>query len=504
MLAQNASLPVVTSPTWDDASLSLLSDIFAPQPPTGQQRRSVSSLPKYPQTSEALPGMGGDQIISELLGNCHNKNSLWTNPPSSGALPSTGGVDIISDLLHVCSSQNPDVSLSKSPAVCMCPKTSVDSNIRRSTSTVSPPLLQQVSTPTTLDSSLSQQQRNQSLSSCGASFSLPDQSTSMGPQINNVRHLYQSAHSQSPLLNGVGLNCSTSLNGWENTLPGNSQTLPLSLNQSVHSQPQVEQLLSSQQVTATTTPPTLPKLTPLSNQLAPRPTSCQAGNVQQTPPIAPTTHCQLPVSDTLQHANQFSGCVSMATTGPQSADSAVLTQPLVIPSSAGDANQSSVNLLNSILNSLSESELESLLNTSDNPSSAQPLSQGNGRQGQLHSTNGLVPLQSQINLSQNFTTPKPTISTIPQLSHSSAAANLIPVPHPPRSNVTPQVSKGTHFRVESSCMSNTAARLSGHLYQLEPPATAAVCGGVAGAIGRMDSTNIMTHTASALRLHSGQ
>ena len=518
VLAQNASLPAVTSPTWDDASLSLLSDIFAPQLPSKQQHRNGSSLPKHSQTSETLPGMGEDQIISELLGSCQNQNFLPANPQSSGTLTNTGGVDIINDLLHVCSAQSQAVSRNDStklPAVNVCPKASLDSNIRKSTSTVSPLPLQQVSTPTTVNGSLSQQQHNQSLSSC-ASFSLPDQPAALSSQVNHVRHLYPGAYSQT--LNGAGLsepNSSTSLNGWENTHPGGSQTLTSSTTQSVHSQPQVGQLSSSQQGATATNLPTLPKLTPLSNQLAPRPASSQP---QQTPPIAPPSHCQLPVSTKLQHASQFNGGVAVATTvahtqGYQlqkSADSALT----LIPSSTSDVQlsttQSSVYLLNTILNSLSESELESLLNPSDNPTQVQPMSHGNGHQVQLPSSSGLIHLQSQTNLNQHFMAPKPTTSTIaanlvPHLSHSPAAAptKLNTVPHPPRSKVTTtQMSKGTHFRVESSCTSNTAAGLSRHLYQLEPPAaTAAACSGVAG---MMDGTNIMAYTASVLRLHSGQ
>ena len=569
VLPQNTSLPAVISPTWDAASLSFLSDLFAPQPPMRQRHCSDSSLPTHPQVSLALPSMGGDQIISELLGNAQNQNALAVNPQSSEASPNNGRGGMMSELLHGSQNQcTSRCSLSRSSDV--CGQTALNSDVQRSTATKTRPLMQPVSTPythTTIHGSLLSHQEDRPSSGGHPSFSIPNQTGSQNPQANTVRlsHQLQPATCHSPLSHDPRPpqqnQSSTSVNVWESTQRGSSQTLTSSVNPS---QPPVQQLSASpQQGVATTMVPNLPKLTPFPNQ-PPKRGSYQSINTQHTPSSVSTPHCQLPGTGTLQFGSQLSGCVSTCAQQqyrqlPKSANSAVLTSSVVpecplsvstphcqlpgtstlqfasqlggcvsqqrdrqLPKSASSAvltssvapvctsnpqsnttqTQTSISLLNSILNSLSESELESLLSTNN-----KSVSQGNGRQGLLHSN--VVVSQSQTalqNLNQNFGPPENVASSLSQLSHSTAAASSGTMPHPPRSKVTTQVDKASnHFRVRSSCAtaSGGGGGLSEQLFQLEP--AAAGYGGVPGAMGMMDGNNsIMANAASVWRLHSGQ
>ena len=122
VLPQNGSMSSV-SPSWDAATLSLLSDLFSSQPLQGQ-RCSENSQPKQLQaqpTSVALPSMDGDQLINEFLTNSQSQNPVSNHPQASVSLPNAANNDdassIINDLLS--NSQNPNL-------VPKCPRVSVN------------------------------------------------------------------------------------------------------------------------------------------------------------------------------------------------------------------------------------------------------------------------------------------------------------------------------------------------------------------------------------------
>ena len=194
-LQQETALSQDGSPPWDTATLSLLSDLFAPQPSQRQRHLSES---KYPQTSVALPSVGGgDRLISELLDGCQNQSSVAVCAQPSVSLPSVDGDanSIINDLLgnsqshtflpkcpqnfasqpskgggqgvkEVLSSQSASLSTAKKQ-----PAVSLQSlvNGQRSNSSVTHPLMRRVSSPSTnnplprqqnIGSSLTLQQQN--------------------------------------------------------------------------------------------------------------------------------------------------------------------------------------------------------------------------------------------------------------------------------------------------------------------------------------------------------
>ena len=672
-LPQNGSVSSI-SPSWDTDSLSLLSDIFAPQPSQQRQRHhSASSVLKYPQTSVVLPSMGGDQLINELLANSQTQNSMPNHPQTSvslnsqtqnsmpnhpqtsvslnsqtqnsmsnhpqtsvslnsqtqnsmpnhpqtsvslnsqtqnsmsnhqpsASLPSMGGdgYSVINGLLAnsqnqnsipnypqtsvnlprmsgnqvelLATTRNPSISQSTSKKQSVVrPQSGVSG--QRSNSSMTHPLMQQISSPSTNGPSpwqglLPQQQQNGQLSWQNQNYSLQTQPLAQqlncplsqqqqnsalpqhqrqqngpllqqrqngptsqqrqnGPLLQQQQNgqlsqngtmLWQqqdllSSHSKPcpphhaavscPSANSSGLVQPISLDVSQSLQLGGLQVSPPSSTLS-QSQGHQQQLLSPTQ----TGLPSLPKLTPLPSQ-PPR-----LGSYQALPTVS-TPQGQVPATTGIQQMTQFGGCVPP--TRPQdnlmqksTPLSVVTPQPSTNTQSSGvesssTAQSSSLNLL-SILNSLSPSQLESLLNTSirENQPSSVPL--GNGRQGPHSHVQQAVP-HSQTALTnfqnQNFGSPIP--SNLP-LSHSPPATtsyreSLAPHSiHHAKPKVT-QVNKTAtsapipQFTVRSSC---TSAELRGQLLQLEP---AAVMGcNTRGLIG----SNATAGSVSALRLHSGQ
>ena len=156
--------------------------------------------------------------------------------------------------------------------------------------------------------------------------------------------------------------------------------------------------------------------------------------------------------------------------------------------------QNSINLL-SILNSLSPSQLESLLDSATKDGQPSTMSLGNGRQENKHSSIGDIP--PAVPHSQNTLTDFPNqnfgSSIPPNLpSHLSTPAASYRESH---DAAKPKVAISTglpQFTVRSSC---TSTELRGQLLQLEPTA-AVMRGGY--------SSNATAGSVSALRLHSHQ
>ena len=155
--------------------------------------------------------------------------------------------------------------------------------------------------------------------------------------------------------------------------------------------------------------PSLPKLTPLPSSQPQRQSSSNQPFVQ-APPNVPTPHCQLPVSSTCIDMNHFGSSVSYTSAQvPKCAESAVPSSPVIPTVSDNSTPKSntegsaltsdlSLNLLSSIPNSLTPSQLESLLSTSESQIPTQAVLYGNGRQGTLQScrTCSLLPLTHKL------------------------------------------------------------------------------------------------------------
>ena len=164
--------------------------------------------------------------------------------------------------------------------------------------------------------------------------------------------------------------------------------------------------------------------------------------------------------------------------------------------------QNSINLL-SILNSLSPSQLESLLNSTVKDSQQSPMSVGNGRQGPTYSSIGngspAVP-NFQTTIATNFPNQNFGSSIPPTLHHSLHAANgqeslashdVNPKIAQVNNKTAASAALLPQFTVRSSC---TSTELRGQLLQFEP---------TAAAMQGYDS-NATAGPVSALRLHSHQ
>ena len=317
LLPQNASQPPPVSPSWDTDSLSLLSDLFAPQPSARQRHRSDSSLQNCPKTSVTLPSMGEDRvssIISELLDASQNQSTS----------------QIGSKKLSLVGSQTTSSVQRSSPTMSHPLMQQISSPHRKS------PLPQQQQVPSSRKGPLPQQQQGplpqQHQVPLSRKGPLPQQqqvSTFSGPlpqqqqvpsslkgtlpqqqqTLSSLTHHHSSSsspHRNSP----VQQRPPTSLNTQDTLRMGGSQMSPLWTPAVVCSQTPGQQLFPPKQATATATLPSLPKLTPLSNQQPRRPSSSSPGGVQVHSNLS-ATHHQLPVTPT-QHVSQFGGCVTSA------------------------------------------------------------------------------------------------------------------------------------------------------------------------------------------------
>ena len=267
---------------------------------------------------------------------------------------------------------------------------------------------------------------------------------------------------------------------------------------------QLQQLLSPPAQTGGL--PSLPKLTPLPSQ----PPAPMLGSHQAPPSVsAPQSH-QDPAGPTgSKQVKQFGGCASAQPTVTDNLTPKTVPLSVTAPQHSSMEStlnaQGSINLL-SILNSLSPSQLESLLNSTTKDSQLSPMSVGNGRHGNRHSSIGeslLAVPHSQTTVS-NFPHQNCGSSIPPNLSipphHSTPAANYREpslVTHNAKPKVV-QVNKTAasatlpQFMVRSSC---TGTELRGQVLQLEP--TAAVMQGY-------DSNATTAGSVSALRLQSHQ
>jgi hypothetical protein len=212
------------------------------------------------------------------------------------------------------------------------------------------------------------------------------------------------------------------------------------------------------------------------------------------------------VSAGSQQVKQVGGCITAPPTDSFMSKSVPVTAPQQSSVESTLNAQNSINLL-SILNSLSPSQLESLLDSATKESQPASMSLGNGRQGNNHSIMGNSP--PIIPHSQT------TLSNFPSQNFGSSIPPTLPAHHPtPATNnyrgslashnaakpKVAQVNQGAasstalppQFTVRSSC---TSAELRGQLLQLEP--TAAVMQGY-------NSSNATAGSVSALRLHSHQ
>ena len=510
VVPQNTSLPSV-SPSWDSATLSFLSDLFSPEPPAKQRHHSDSSLSKYPQNSVTPPCVGGDRVVAEVQENAqsHGSQTLCKYPQTSATLSNSSGQDIINDLLASFQiPSDPQDSIKKSPA------SFSTASVQRTPPTVPHPLIhqQQVSS-SCMKSSLPRQQ--------------PDQT--LGSQLSSPL-LHQTAAQASSLINDVRLTQQNFATVHENQQLGRSSLPP------AYSRPHVQ--LPSQQGATAPSPASLPKLVPFTRQTLQQ-NSSHPGCGQSLSSV-PTPHSQSPITSTQLDASKFGGHISSATSfTPQvskSAESAVVNFPAahMPPSSDVQTNDldsmstaetaGSLNLL-SILNSLTPSQLESLLNAGEK----QPVSDGNDCQEYLHTTSSTSnsdtqPVASTSSLMamdqfqhSNFVTPSSAnhlpsrpLSSCSRGAALTAAANftqespVLPLPpHPQRSkvinsNTSPQTSHA-QFRVRSSCSGATAG-VMGQLLQLESTAATAPCSGAMNSSS--DTYVVFGNSPSVVRLHS--
>ena len=512
VVLQNTSLPSI-SPSWDSAALSFLSDLFSPEPPAKQRHHSDSSLSKYPQNSVTPPCVGGDRVVAKVQENPQNHGSqtLCKYPQTSATLSNSSGQDIINDLLASFQiPSDPQDSIKKSPA------SFSTASVQRTPPTVPHPLIhqQQVSS-SCMKSSLPRQQ--------------PDQT--LGSQLSSPL-LHQTAAQASSLINDVGLTQQNFATVHENQQLGRS-SLP-----SAYSRPHVQ--LPSQQGATAPSPASLPKLVPFTRQTLQQ-NSSHPGCGQALSSV-PTPHSQSPITSTQLDVSKFGGHISSATSfTPQvlkSAESAVVNFPAahMPPSSDVQTNDldsmstaetaGSLNLL-SILNSLTPSQLESLLNAGEK----QPVSDGNDCQEYMYlhtasstSNSDTQPVASTSSLTamdhfqhSNFVTPSSAnhlpsrpLSSCSRGAPLTAAANftqeslVLPLPpHPQRSkvinsNTSPQMSHA-QFRVRSSCSSATAG-VMGQLLQLESTAATAPCSGAMNSSS--DTYVVFGNSPSVVRLHS--
>ena len=498
---QRPNLPSVST-LWDSASLSLLSDLFAPQPSSRQRHHSDSSLLKSPSSVVTPPTVGGDWTGNPQPSCQQQFPQTPLNLPRIGGDSDTltNGLSSISQVLSSVSQCNSQRSSSIFPQT-----------VQRSTPTRPHPLLQQqVSGPCT-QRSLPQQQSDPSLISSSMSRPLSHQ---VRPASN---------------VNDSGLTHQNFPSVHESRSSEVSSVAACSYQH-------VQKSLPCQQGGATSLP-SLPKLTPLPSSQPPRQSSSHQPFVQTQAPNIPTPHCQLPVS---------SSCIDMSSSVsytsaqvPKCAESAVPSSPVIPTVSDNSAPQSntegsaltsdlSLNLLSSILNSLTPSQLESLLSTSESQIPPQAVLYGNGRQGNLQSCMDIQPAASysQItptsfqNSNQNFESSISASRSRPlslPLSHSIAThpTTAHALNQQQRSKVIPHGNHTSHgqFRVHSSC-SRTTTGLTGQLLHLESTASAAACGGT-GAPGARGSTmldgsdamatnGVLGNSMSILQLHSGQ
>ena len=213
----------------------------------------------------------------------------------------------------------------------------------------------------------------------------------------------------------------------------------------------------------------------------------------QSLPTVSTPQCH--VATGLQQTSLLLGGCADSRSTPLSATS--------MQSNSMELTSNSVNLL-SILNSLSPSQLESLLSSAqENQSSPMPL--GNGRQGTTLSSIGDVPIA--VSHSQS------TLASFQNQNFGSSIPPNLPIPHPTpaadyreslasynahqlKPKVT-QVNKTAasaplpQFTVRSSC---TSTELRGQVLQFEPAAV----------MQAGYNSNATAGSVSALRLHSGQ
>ena len=238
--------------------------------------------------------------------------------------------------------------------------------------------------------------------------------------------------------------------------------------------------------------------------------------------------------------NRFGSSVSYTSAQvPKCAESAVPSSPVIPTVSDNSAPQSntegsaltsdlSLNLLSTILNSLTPSQLESLLSTSESQIPPQTVLYGNGRHGNIQSCMDIQPTASHLQITptsfqssnQNFESSISASISRPlslPLSHSMATqpTTAHALNQQQRSRVIPHGNHTSHgqFRVHSSC-SRTTTGLTGQLLHLESTASAAACGGT-GAPGARGSTmldgsdalatnGVLGNPMSILQLHSGQ
>ena len=333
------------------------------------------------------------------------------------------------------------------------------------------------------NSPLPQQQQNTLLQQNGLS-------SQNGMMLWQQRDQLSTNHTQSPLtsraavssphMNSPGLVQPVSSNVLQSPQLDGFQNSPVSSTYSSQAQgQQLQQLLSPTQAGL----PSLPKLTPLPSQ---------ASIFQSLPTVStPQRH----VATGLQQTSLLLGGCADSRSTPLSATS--------MQSNSMELTSNSVNLL-SILNSLSPSQLESLLSSAqENQSSPMPL--GNGRQGTTLSSIGDVPIA--VSHSQS------TLASFQNQNFGSSIPPNLPIPHPTpaadyreslasynahqlKPKVT-QVNKTAasaplpQFTVRSSC---TSTELRGQLLQFEP-ATVMQAG---------YNSNATAGSVSALRLHSGQ
>ena len=503
-----------TETLWDAPSLSFLSDLFTPEPPTKQRHRSDSYLPSnHPQTSLKLSVVGSGQVVRESVESQASQSGYL---PTSVAPTGMSGDELLNDLLSACQDQSIPPCPPKRP---LATRPQTLPNVQKNAPPSQPSMS---SNSSCLKSMLPRQQHQQDLPSiCRATSHIQPYQTSVQlPRTNDPELRAQfMPPSNAPELSQqnhfVG-----SVNGARNLQVCASQASPLLSTPAACLQPQ-GQLLSPHQSSAL---PSLPKLTPLSSQMSPR--------LSPGYPVGGQSSPVTPVGDKPLHTSKCKTPVTAYAMPQQQrmAESAFLPPPPAVPvcsdnhltATESDNSNQNLNLL-SILNSLSPSQLESLLNMQAS------VSNGNDRQSYLHSTTKAVdaqPSASHLQTTSNaFHNSSPnSVSISPLLpssnAHLSHLPNLPPTNHSPvlplRSKVAAASSKKASPRdpscppppqflqVRSSCTSTGPLGAGGQLFNFAAlPSSVCGHGALPGSVVDGGSSVLM-HQPCTMRVHSAR
>ena len=507
-----------TETLWDASSLSFLSDLFTPEPPTKQRHRSDSYLPSnHPQTSLKLSVVGSGRVVRESVESQASQSGYL---PTSVAPTGMSGDELLNDLLSACQDQSIPPCPPKRP---LATRPQTLPNVQKN----APPSQPSMSSNSSCLKSMLPRQQQQDLPSISRAMSHIQPYQTVSVQLPQTNDPELRAHFMPPS-NGPELSQQNhfmgSVNGMRNSQVCASQASPLLSTPAACLQPQgqQQQLLSPHQSSAL---PSLPKLTPLSSQMSPR--------LGPGYPVGGQSSPVTPVGDKALHTSKCKTPVTAYAMPQQQrmAESAVLAPPPpAVPvcsdnhltATESDTSDQNLNLL-SILNSLSPSQLESLLNMQAS------VSNGNDRQSYLHSTTKAVdaqPSASHLQTTSNAfhnSSPNP-VSILPHLpssnAHLSHLPNLPATNHgpvlPPRSKVAAASAKKASMRdpscppppqflqVRSSCTSTGPLGAGGQLFNFAAlPSSVCGHGALPGSVVDGGSSVLM-HQPCTMRVHSAR